>query len=718
MIQGGVFMNLKNLFDNAPREYGVFPIIHQQMDAYQKVIDKHDANGFAGVVANVAYDESFPDNSEAWKNVETGCRAYIARGMKCWIYDEKGYPSGTAGGAVLDRNPEYEGKEIMCFAYWKTLVGKGRYRSDIPSGKLFRAYLVPLGGSKDALDISGDLNKSGTLHFAIPDGAWRLVILVERRMFDATHAAHSYSEPRRYIDLFNPEATRAFLKVTHEKYKAALKDEFGKGIKAFFTDEPSLIGWNIPDASYPILTWSDTFPVLFKQRYGYDIGRALLAVFLQFGANVIKYRCDFWELTSDMLADSFFGEIQKWCKTNGIASSGHFLEEELLIHHVYCYGSFYRSMKRMDYPGIDQLCSEPSQLMNASVIPIARLIASFADVYDLGETFTEASDHSSRGDNRQISMDWIRASMNWHFALGINNITSYYNFDYFSQSDLVSLNKYVSCIGNVLRQGKRYSKTAVLYPEYAMWASFTPTEKGRNKGQDRIAEELGKTFASVSWELLHRQIDYDYIDEEELVKGDISGGNLLVQKREYSCLVLPCADVMSLKGLEKLLAFIKSGGKIVFAGSIPRFDRETGNKNDLHDQLLIHAAEGKTCMRVDRECFYEADSFLPRLMQLHPEDIQALLSGHEGSLSGNQPVSANILSHVRKTGDGFVIFLCNMGCAVYRAQMEIKGTWQGEKGDPLTSAVEPAVFRLEGSSSKVDVVLKAYESIFFLIKPA
>jgi hypothetical protein len=132
----------------------------------------------------------------------------------------------------------------------------------------------------------------------------------------------------------------------------------------------------------------------------------------------------------------------------------------------------------------------------------------------------------------------------------------------FSQSDLVSLNKYVSRIGNVLRKGKRYSKTAVLYPEYAMWASFTPTGK-----------------------------------------------------------------------------------------------------------------------------------------------------------AGNQPVSANILSHVRKTGDGFVIFLCNMGCALYRAQLEIKGNWQGEKGNPLTPAVEPAAFRFEGSSSRVDVALKAYDSVFFLIKP-
>ena len=41
-----------------------------------------------------------------------------------------------------------------------------------------------------------------------------------------------------------PEATRAFLKITHETYRQAIGDEFGKTVLGFFGDEPDY-GWYI-----------------------------------------------------------------------------------------------------------------------------------------------------------------------------------------------------------------------------------------------------------------------------------------------------------------------------------------------------------------------------------------------------------------------------------------------------------------------------------------
>ena len=48
------------------------------------------------------------------------------------------------------------------------------------------------------------------------------------------------------IDYLDPEATRAFLKITHETYRQAVGDEFGKIVLGFFGDEPdytSSIPW-------------------------------------------------------------------------------------------------------------------------------------------------------------------------------------------------------------------------------------------------------------------------------------------------------------------------------------------------------------------------------------------------------------------------------------------------------------------------------------------
>jgi hypothetical protein len=710
-------MELKNLFDKAPREYGVLPIIHERMDDFKNEIDGIDSDGFAGVVANVRYDdEEYPNNAEAWKNFENGSRAFINRGMKLWIYDEKGYPSGTAGGAVIDACPQYAGREILYFSYWKTLIGIAKYRADIPWGKLYRAFLIRL-GSVEVINISDTLNEKNVLHFTIPEGAWRLVVLMDREIFDGSHAAHSYSEPRKYIDLFNPDATRKFIEVTHAKYKAVLGDEFGKGIKAFFTDEPSLLGWNFFTQAYPLLTWSDNLESTFRKRYGYDISEALLAVFLGYGSNVIKKRCDFWECSADLLADSFFGVIQDWCKANNIASSGHYVLEENLLDHVFCYSSYYRCMKRMDYPGIDQLESEPTMLMRTSVIPAGRLAASFADVYELGETFTEASDHTSQGNNRQISMDWIRASMNWHLAMGINNITSYYKWGHFPKEEIQGLNHYVSRIGTVLRQGKRYSRVAVLYPENAMWTAYKPDKYafGDYHGQSEEARTLQDTFAGVSWELLHRQIDFDYIDEEEIRNASIEKGIFKVRNRQYECIVLPDAFVMSRAGVEKICAYLESGGKVIAIERLPEYERETGEKAAFSDKLHPYMKTGGGLVLAGKNNFAETEALLPRTISLMPTDIQSVLSGHEGSLKGKSIISENILSHVRQTADGLIIFLCNMGSVPYAGEVTVKGRWQGEIGNAINAQVETIKPVYRDNQTVVNIFIKAYNSVLVIL---
>ena len=298
----------------------------------------------------------------------------------------------------------------------------------------------------------------------IPEGNYHLFTMSSRRLFDGTHAAESYSEPRDYINLCDKKATEAFIKVTHEKYTERLKDEFGKGVMAFFTDEPSLISWNIRTAVYPIVPWHREFPEKFQQRYGYPIDLAVCAVVTKRGPEMLKRRCDFWEFVGDSVAENFFGTIQDWCHKHGLKSSGHMLEEERLQAHVYNYGSMYKCGRRMDWPGIDQLDSEPQRLMNSNQIPIARLLSSFADINGEGEAFTEFSDHTSRMENKQIGMNWIRSSVNWHYAMGINNFTSYYSFENFSDEEVKNLNLYTARLGYLIRQGKRNSRVGNFIP--------------------------------------------------------------------------------------------------------------------------------------------------------------------------------------------------------------------------------------------------------------
>ena len=104
-----------------------------------------------------------------------------------WIYDELGYPSGAAGGLVLQENPAFEALELAFDA------------------SLDEPFLV-------------------------------------RASYEFTHANNNYHASRRYINLLDAEAVACFVRNTHDAYWKHLEQYFGNPIVAMFTDEPSLLG--------------------------------------------------------------------------------------------------------------------------------------------------------------------------------------------------------------------------------------------------------------------------------------------------------------------------------------------------------------------------------------------------------------------------------------------------------------------------------------------
>jgi hypothetical protein len=392
-----------------------------------------------------------------------------------------------------------------------------------------------------------------------------------RRLFDGTHATESYSEPRNYISLSDKEAAKEFISVTHEKYAEILGDEFGKSIFAFFTDEPSLISWYIRGGTFPLLPWLRSYPEDFEKKYGYSFYLACASAVTDLCPQNKKRRCDFWEFIGDTVADGFFGTIQNWCHAHNIKSSGHMLEEERLQAHVCNYGSFMKSAKRLDWPGIDQLNTEPRDLMNPNCIPIARLLGSIADLNGERETFTEFSDHTSRMRGVQVGIECIFASVNWHMALGINNLTSYYNFGPFSDDEVRTLNTYAARCGYLERIGIRDSKVALFYPEATMWANYKVNTNVRQVDNSPAMRRLEQIFCACSWDLLARQVDYEYIDAEILESGVIEDGKLIYNDRAYKCIVMPGVTYLAESTAKRVKELLESGISVIFAGEMPKY---------------------------------------------------------------------------------------------------------------------------------------------------
>ena len=699
------------------RRYAIYPIYHQGIVGSAKNTDALLDAGFAGVVGNLPYTDDFPHNEQAWDETAQAYRTLIRSGLHTWIYDEKGYPSGTAGGAVIDENPDFIAEGLYCYEYWKTLTGPCSYRADVPGDHLVSALLLPLNG-EDPVDVTDMQDARGTLRMQVPEGTYHLFMMSRRRLFDGTHAAESYSEPRNYICLSDREATKAYLRITYDNYARRLQDEFGRGVLAFFTDEPSLIAWNIRQAVYPIVPWHRTFPEKFMERFGYPISLAVAAVVTRRGREVVKRRCDFWDFVADTVADGYFGTIRDWCRAHGVKFSGHMLEEERLSAHVINYGSLYRSMSRMDWPGIDQLDSEPQYLMARDKLPIARLAASFADVNGEHECFTEFSDHTSRMENKQIGMDWIRASVNWHVAMGVNDFTSYYNFSAFSAEEIRALNEYTARLGYLMRQGRRDSRVALLYPEATVWAAYTPSvaERARDFSPETLRVE--NALRDLSWELLERQIDFDYVDEKLLQEGTVEGGCLKYGDREYRAVVLPAVTVLSEKTMARLEALLQAGASVIFAGGIPTVSRETGAECDFEMTMLRHRGAENFYLSGEPSLPGRAKiPALPRTVILEPSRLECVLTGAEGlaKIVDGEVISDSILSHLRVDGDTRVLFLTNMGGKPYEGTAALENVASAEIANAMDGSVATIPVEQAGGRGRVAVKLKPYESAGYIL---
>ena len=691
-------------FGEPDRRYGVFQIIHGGA-ADPSRAEYYDERGFAGIVGNIPYSREFPGNEKEWLDTEKGMREYIRRGMRTWIYDEKGYPSGTGGGYVTENHPEFIARGLYCYDYWRVISGPSVYRADVPDTKLWKAMLVPKDGG-DPIDVTSCLNGNNVLYIDVPAGQYYLFMMCVRRLFDGTHATESYSEPRNYISLSDKKAVETFISCTHENYRAHIGDEFGKGVLAMFTDEPSLISWNIRTGVFPILPWLDSYPEDFMKRCGYPLEKACVAVVLGRGDDVIKRRCDFWDFIADTVADGFFGTIRDWCHKNGLKSSGHMLEEERLQAHVINYGSFYRCAKRFDWPGIDQLSTETGPLMYDGSIPIARFLASFADISGEREVFTEFSDHSVRERGEVAGLDCYYGSVNWHLAMGVNNFTSYYSWNGITAEEQRAFNKYTARSGWLLRQGRRDSRCAVFYPEAAMWASYTPSTKARGIDESPKTRMIDKAFAGASWALLRRQIDFDYIDRAFLVEAKIEGGKLVKGDRAYSAIIMPCARVLETDAAEKLTAAAKAGITVLFCDDIPEACRESGEENGAVKEIgrMVDAGEMAAA---------PLGGFGDLIDKAIPRDRRTIYLKDEKG--GRRDM---ILSHCRVTDDGCrIVYIANMADADYEGTLCVPGGFAcAASADAFTGEISPAEYADAPGRAEIEVRIRPGEGRFWLLE--
>jgi hypothetical protein len=625
--------------------------------------------------------------------------------MSLWLYDECGYPSGSARDLTLRGHPEWAARGLLVA---EANTSGGPVSLALPPGRLVLAAALPRRDGAIALDEAQDLAASingGQLSWQAPAGDWFVVLMTDDLIYEGTHAAISLAYKKPCIDLLTPEPTARFLEVTHGRYAEKLGPDLGRYFVSTFTDEPSLQNYWFRPMPYRVLPWSRTIEREFRQRRGRELRPLLPALVAEAGPAGARARYEFWDTVGELVAEHYFGQIQTWCHQHNVLSGGHLLMEEGLVGHVPLYGHFFRCVRRLDAPSIDCLTSLPPQVPWS----IARLIGSAADLEGRTVTMCEVSDHSQRyrpqGDTRSIRIvteDEIRGTCNRLAWGGINTLTSYYAFQDLSDEQLQRINVHVGRCQTMLRGGHQVTDIAVLYTIESVWPRFVPAYHGAT--DEPAARRIESVFDGVSSALYAANRDFAYVDSQALREAKAADDTLTHGDLRWRVLVLPAADTLPLEAWENVAEFWRRGGVVIAIGTRPA-----------HSEMEFPAPRVR---EIARELFGTAAApcvvtnpaggsglLLPTAMiGLVPRLIDSLFERDAACAEAKTPVRIT-----RRRIDGHeVYFAINDSDAAWEGEIRFCGQGVSEQWDPATGVMTPLA-----DGTHVPVRLGPYGAMLF-----
>lgn len=285
---------------NPPEEFTPIPFWFFNDEANEERIEKqledYVEKGVNGIVLHprIGVPKELPYLSEEYFRVmrfivETASRL----NMKVVLYDEGMYPSGSAHGMVVEKNPEFASKGITVAKRQEDIPSSAKVVTQFEDGR----YLI--------YDFTHGTIRG--IHFGEDDG--------------------EKGAPAS-ADILNPEAVDTFIQLTHDRYYEHLREYFGNTIIAFFTDEPSALGRNAGG-------YREWVNGMEEELIAEGGSLEELSGLFEYKEN--KTTVLYHKLIKKHLREIFYARLSNWCETHGIALMGHpevsdDVEEELYFH--------------------------------------------------------------------------------------------------------------------------------------------------------------------------------------------------------------------------------------------------------------------------------------------------------------------------------------------------------------------------------------------------
>lgn len=494
-------------------------------------------------------------------------------GMTMSLYDEYGFPSGSAGARnsrdvslFNEKYPELTIKRLD--KHEEAVTGPTAYERAIPAGNIMS--IVGMNTvTKERVDITRK-GSQGVLRWSVPSGSWNIMFFI------------CVKDGYPSCDYLDPEAVDKFIEMTHQAYYDRFKEYFGTTIDSTFYDEPTLY-------RAEGRTWTDKFNEKFEAKYGFNPRAYYPVLWYDIGPETQAARNYLFGFRTELYALSFPKRIQDWCDKHEIETTGHQDQEEV-INPVSVSGDLMKCFKYQAIPGVDKIGG------NRPAERIYKVISSSAYNWDMTLVMSEtygAMGNLSWADIYAVAMEQYTKGINILIPHAVwyddKNVVFKPELSYRSPiyaEGLPEFNTYIARLNVILQNdGRHVSDIAVLYPIATLQGSHhLDGPLGFYKGGVNVSEadyvEVGELLIAGAGR------DYTFIHPEVLDENCIVEENELVLQNKihterFKVFVLPGHKTIQWNNLKKIKEFYDNGGKVIATGQLPFKSAEFGHDGDV-----------------------------------------------------------------------------------------------------------------------------------------
>ena len=557
-----------------------------------------------------------------WRDMDIVLDEAKKHDMKVWILDDKHFPTGYAAGLIAEKYPERKKwyiadtvvdvfgsshpRTINVDRMLKPVIGFWQIGAPVNYEERANNRLVALTATRfagqdtfeeETIDLT-DAYKDGKAEICLPEGQWRVHALYKTRTDGGSE---------EYINMIDRVSAGTQIEGVYEAHYQHYKDEFGKTIAGFFSDEPALGNTNLiafdtsigrPDLAYP---WSQELEDMLASRYGKAYKKLLPFLFVGAereknpdgreqkngrGTICAQFRYDYMDCVSRLYEADFSRQIGDWCREHGVEYIGHVVEDNSVHSRTgYGTGHWFRAMAGQDMAGIDVIGSQV--IFGAPVEERSGMGGNRID----GEFFHEilgkmgASSGHLDPKKKGRTMCELFGAYGWNFGVrdmkylldhllcrGVNHLVphafsmaEYPDVDcpphFYARGNnpqfpwFAHLMKYANRMCAHLNGGQHAPSVAVLYDGEADWTGkHMPMQK-----VGRVLLENQIEFDVISLDMLRKPEEWHTVcDKDTLTINGVAFQALIVPYTEY----IPCT----------LAKFALQSGKfpVIFVDDLPR----------------------------------------------------------------------------------------------------------------------------------------------------